>query len=83
MPNLLTALARMNRTRVFLGALVIALIGLFVPGVWGGMVLLAVVAGLGALLSQTWSITPPALRGFRLLVLAGLAVVAIIKIGTS
>ncbi len=83
MPSLLTALARMNRTRVFLGALVIALIGLFVPGVWGGMVLLAVVATLGALLSQTWSITPPALRGFRLLVLAGLAVVALIKIGTS
>ena len=62
MPNLLTPLARMNRTRVFLGALVIALIGLFLPGVWGALLLFAVVAALAALLSQTWSVTPPALR---------------------
>jgi hypothetical protein len=83
MPNLLIRLARMNRTRVFLGTVLVALIGLFLPGVWGAMVLFAVVAVLGALLSQTWSVTPPALRIVRLLVLAGLAVIATLKIGAG
>jgi hypothetical protein len=83
MPNLLTRLARMNRTRVLLGTLVVALIGLFLPGVWGALVLFAVVAALGALLSQTWSVTPPPLRVVRLLVLSGLAVIATFKISGS
>jgi hypothetical protein len=81
MPNLLTRLARMNRTRVFLGALVVALIGLFLPGVWGALLLYAVVATLAALLSQTWSVTSPVLRLARLLILAGLAVIATLKLG--
>ncbi len=81
MPNLLTRLARMNRTRVFLGTVVLALIGLFLPGVWGALLLFAVVAALAALLSQTWAVTPPALRVIRLLILAGLAVIATLKLG--
>ena len=83
MPNLFTRLSRLDRTRVFLGVLVIGLVGLFLPGVWGALVLFAVVAALGALLSQTWSVTPPVLRVTRLLILAGLAVIATLKIGGS
>jgi hypothetical protein len=83
MPNLLTRLARINRTRVFLGTLVVALIGLFLPGLWGAVVLYAVVAALAALLAQTWSVTPPVLRLARLLILAGLAVIATLKLGGS
>ncbi len=83
MPDLFTRLARLDRTRVFLGVLVIGLAGLFLPGVWGALVLFAVVAALGALLSQTWSVTPPVLRVTRLLILAALAVVATLKISGS
>jgi hypothetical protein len=80
MPNLLTRLARLNRTKVLLGTLVVALAGFFVPGLWGGLILYAVVAALAALLAQTWPVTPPAIRIFRLLVLAGLAAFATTKI---
>jgi hypothetical protein len=76
----LTALARLDRTKVFLATLAVGLLGLFLPGVPGALVLYAVVAALGALLRLTWAITPPALRVFRVIVLAGLAVIATLKI---
>ena len=78
--NLLTTLARLDRTRVFLGALAVALAGLFLPGAWGALLLGLVVVALAALLAQTWAVTPPVLRIFRLVVLAGLAVIATTKI---
>ena len=81
MSNLLTTLARLNRTKVFLGALAVGLAGLFLPGVWGGLLLYAVVAALVALLRQTWAVTPPPLRVFRVVVLAGLAVIGTVKLG--
>ncbi len=77
---MLTALARLDRTKVFLGTLAVALVGLFVPGVWGAVVLFVVVAALAALLAQTWTVTPVGMRIFRLLVLAGLAVIGASKI---
>jgi hypothetical protein len=80
MPNLLTRLARLDRTKAFLGTLAVGLLGLFLPGVWGAIVLYAVVAGLAALLGQTWRITPSPVRIFRLVVLAGLAAIATTKI---
>jgi hypothetical protein len=80
MANLLTRLARLDRTKVFLGTLVVGLVGLFLPGVWGALVLYAVVAALAALLAQTWPVTPPGLRLVRLIVLVGLAVIATTKI---
>ena len=80
MPNLLMRLARLNRTKVFLGTLAVGLLGLFLPGAWGALVVYAVVAALAALLGQTWRVTPPPVRIFRLVVLAGLAVVATTKI---
>jgi hypothetical protein len=80
MANLLTRLARLDRTKVFLGTLAVGLVGLFLPGVWGALVLYAVVAALAALLAQTWQVTPPGLRIVRVIVLAGLAVIATTKI---
>ena len=77
---MLSWLARLDRTKVFLAALVVALAGLFVPGLWGALVLYAVVGALAYLLSLTWAITPVALRIFRLVVLAGLAAIATTKI---
>jgi len=78
--GLLAALLRMDRTKVFLGALAVALLGLFVPGAYGAVLLFAVVAALAALLSLTWHATTPGLRLFRLLVIAGLAAVATAKL---
>jgi hypothetical protein len=72
----------MNRTTVFLGTLAVALLGLFLPGALGALVLGAIVVALGALLSATWPVTPPAMRLVRLAILAGLAVIATLKILT-
>lgn len=78
--DLLVRLSRLNGTAVFLGALVIAILGLFLPTPLGPLLLYAVVAALGGLLSLTWTITPVGLRIFRLAVLAGLAAIATAKL---
>ena len=80
MSDLLRNLARIDRTKVFLGTLALALVGLFAPGVWGALLLYAVVVVLAFLLSQTWPATPPAMRIVRLVVLAGLAAIATTKL---
>lgn len=79
MSTLLTRLARLNPTAVFLGALIVVLLGLFVPGVAGGLVLLVLVLALGALVVATWELRPAA-RPLRLAVLALLLVVTLAKI---
>ena len=61
----------------------IFLTGLFVHGAVGGVLLLAVAALLGYLSSQAWSAIHPRARGLRLIVLAVIVVVAIVKIATS
>ncbi len=78
--SLLGALVRLDRTKVFLGALALAVLGLFLPGAIGAAVLFAIVVALGFLLSLSWRVTPPGLRLFRLAVLAGLALIAATKI---
>jgi hypothetical protein len=80
MTPLLTRLARMNRTTVFLLALVVILAGLFLPGFWGGLLLLAVVLGLASLLTRTWPVTPRPLRIVRAILVAALLIVAAVKI---
>ncbi|HLT11702.1 MAG TPA: hypothetical protein VK028_13020 [Micromonosporaceae bacterium] len=77
---MLQRLARMDRTKVFLATLVIALIGLFVPGVFGALILYAVVGALALLLTITWPALTVPLRVFRLAVLAGLAAIATTKL---
>jgi len=76
----LERLARMDRTKVFLATLAVALIGLFVPGVLGAIILYAVVAALAWLLTLTWAVIGLPLRLFRLVTLAVLAAVATTKI---
>jgi hypothetical protein len=80
MTPLLTRLARMNRTSVFLVALAITLAGFFLPGAGGGLLLLAVVLGLGWLLTRTWAVTPPPMRVVRAVILTALLIVAATKI---
>lgn len=73
-------LTRINRTAVFLGTLVIGLAGLFLPGIWGALLLYVIVAALAALLARTWAVTAPPVRVLRLIILAGLAALATAKI---
>ncbi|RKR87658.1 hypothetical protein BDK92_1950 [Micromonospora pisi] len=77
---LLARLARVNPTVVFLATVIVMLVGLFAPGIIGGAVLLALAVGLLALLRVTWPVQPPATRLVRLLMLALLTTVALVKI---
>ena len=61
---------------------VLFLVGLFVHGLVGAVLLLAVALVLGYLTSQTWPALHPRGRRARLLVLAVIVVVAIVKIVT-
>jgi hypothetical protein len=80
MTDLLNRLARLNRTAVFLGTLIIGLIGIFLPDLLGAVVLLAVVALMLALLRLTWPVTPAGPRLLRLLILGILTGIALSKI---
>jgi hypothetical protein len=64
----------------FLGAFVLVLAGLFLPGALGGTLLLLLAAGLATLLVRTWPVIPTSMRALRLLVLALLATGALLKI---
>jgi hypothetical protein len=73
---MLRRLATLDRTKVFLATLAVAVAGLFLPGAIGAIILYAVVAALAAVLRLTWAVTPPGMRVVRLAVLAGLAAIA-------
>jgi hypothetical protein len=79
-PDPMHRLGRLNRTAVFLGSLVIGLAGLFLPGIWGALLLYAIVATLAALLARTWAVSSPPARVARFVILAGLAAIATMKI---
>jgi hypothetical protein len=76
----LARLARVNPTTVFLATLAVVLVGLFAPGIIGGALLLALAAGLVALLVTTWPVQAPAARTLRLLMLTLLVTAALVKI---
>jgi hypothetical protein len=69
----------MKPTHAFLVALAGVLLGLFLPGWIGSVVLLAVIAGLLAVLASTWRRLTPGTLAVRLVILAGLGVVAVLK----
>ena len=73
-------LAQINPTTAFLGALVVVLVGLFAPGVIGGIVLLALAAGMIYLMTRTWPVTAPRTRTVRLIMLGLLLLAALFKI---
>jgi energy-coupling factor transporter transmembrane protein EcfT len=77
--ELLIRLSRLNPTTVFLGALVLVVLGLFVPGVVGGLLLMVLALVVGALVVGTWE-RRPATRPLRLGVFLLLLVVALTKI---
>ena len=77
---MLVRLARANPIAVFLATLVLVLVAFFAPGIIGGALLLALAAGLIALLATTWPVQPPATRVLRLMVLTLLVTVALAKI---
>ena len=81
MPNgIMDRLTNGGRTGVFLGALVLVLLAFLLPGWIGAIVLFALVAALGWLLSHTWPVTPQQTRAMRLIVLLVLLGAAIYKI---
>ena len=78
--GVLERINRLNRTTVFLGTLALMLAGLFLPGILGALLLVALAAGLGLLLTRTWAYLPGGARALRLLVLAVLVIAAVRKI---
>jgi hypothetical protein len=77
---LLGWLSRVNRTGVFLAVLALVLGGLLLPGPAGGLVLLVLAGGLGALLTVTWARHGSRTRLIRVAALTLLIGVAVIKI---
>ncbi|WP_329013419.1 hypothetical protein OG271_04360 [Micromonospora rifamycinica] len=77
---LLTRLARVNPTSVFLAALALVLVALFAPGPVGGLLLLALAAGLVYLLAVTWPVQAPQTRVLRLVMVTLLVTVALVKL---
>jgi hypothetical protein len=73
-------LARVNETAVFLAVLAFALVGLFVPGILGGALLLLMVLGLGLLVAATWEKRAVANHALRIVVLLLFLVVAVSKL---
>jgi hypothetical protein len=65
---------------LFLGAFVIVLVALFLPGWLGVLLLAAIVAALAVLAARTWSVTPTGTRTLRLVILAVFAVLTIVKL---
>jgi hypothetical protein len=80
MSDLLHNLARLDRTKVFLVALVVALVAVFLPGIVGGLILLAIVGLMASLLRRTWPIASPGARILRVVILGVLAGIALFKI---
>jgi Mn2+/Fe2+ NRAMP family transporter len=79
-PAFLYRLARANRTVVFGVAALLLLVALFAPGLVGAVLLLAMAGALFALGTLTWHLQPPATRVARLAILAGLVLIAMIKL---
>ena len=57
------------RPGLFLGALVVALIALFTPGLIGAVLVGLIVLALGWLMILTWAVTAPRTRALRVAIL--------------
>lgn len=75
----LVFVTRLPRTGVFLGALALVLVGLFLPGPLGGVLLLLIVLAFGGLLTLTWPRLLWPRRVMQLVVLALIVAVMIDK----
>lgn len=79
-PDLLTRLSKLHPTAVVVGTLVLFLGVLLLPDPVGAVLVVAVAAGLGWLLTRTWPVLAPAARRIRLAVIGLLLVVALLKL---
>jgi hypothetical protein len=71
---------RIQPTQAFLAALAGVLLGLFAPGLVGAVVLGAMVLLLVAMATVTWRTLRPGAVAVRLVLIAGLALVAVLKL---
>ncbi|MEV4513040.1 DUF6703 family protein [Dactylosporangium sp. NPDC049525] len=78
--RVLTRLGRISPTSAFLGVGVLVFVALVLPGPVGGLVLLAVAAGAGWLLAQTWRLHPARARVIRLAILGLVVLLAVMKL---
>jgi hypothetical protein len=78
--RVLTRLGRVNPTAAFLGVAVLVFVALVLPGAVGGVVLLAVAAGAGWLLAQTWQLHRPRARVMRVVVVGLVVAMAVAKL---
>ena len=79
-PTLLIRLRRLNPTGVFLATLALALVALLTPGLPGAVITLALVLALAFLARLTWRFVPFRMKLARLVILALLVVIAVVKI---
>jgi hypothetical protein len=77
---LLARLSQVNPTTVFLAVLALVIAGLLAPGPVGGVLLLVIAGALAALLSVTWRFGTPRTRTFRVVILALLVALAIMRL---
>lgn len=77
--HFLRRLARVNPTTAFIGAMVLLLAGLFLPGIVGGLLLAVLAAGLAALTFTTWPVQSPITRLVRVVLLTLLVVAVVSK----
>ena len=77
--NLLRRLSRVSPTMALLVALALLMLGLFLPGIVGALLLFALGLGLAALTFTTWPVQTSTTRVFRVLMLALLFAAAIAK----
>ena len=73
-------LARMNGSVLFVGTLVLVLLGLFLPGLAGGIVLLALAAAVFVLFARAAPARPASTRVIQGLIIVGLIGAALLKI---
>ena len=78
--RVLTRLGRVNPTAAFLGVGALVFVALVLPGPVGAVVLLALAAGAGWLLAQTWRVHPPRAPGMRLVILGLVVLLAVAKL---
>lgn len=77
---ILQRLARLNPTAVFLGAAVLVFVGLLLPSPYGGLLLLALAAGLTWVLLRTWPMHDAGRRATRMVILGLLVALGVAKL---
>src|SRR5262249_34702048 len=77
---LLARPSRLNQTGVFLATVAFVFVALLLPGPVGGVLLLALAAGLGWLLWMTWPHHASRSRAYRVVILVLLVVLALAKL---